>query len=105
MVAQHQNIAATEALDGSSALVMVEGNRLVIVISNEAEQGQSLLMIRQEAFFHASDRVAGAGVGMQDGVHFMRRHVHRGVDHEARRIDRIFAFGQHIAVLVDLDQR
>ena len=41
--------------------------------------------------FHASDRVAGAGVGMQDGVHFMRRHVHRGVDREARRIDRVFS--------------
>ena len=75
------------------------------MIADKAEDGQRLLVIGQQAVLHAGDRVAGASVRVQHGVHLVRGHVDGGMDREARGIDRIVGLADRVAVLVDLDQR
>ncbi len=109
VVAQDHGVVVAEVPDQLLAILGVDHHALVVVIADPGEAHRGL-GVGQQAAFHRRHRHAGPGVGVDDAVHVGLGHVDRAVDHEAGAVDAVvearpeLGLGQHVAVVVDLDQ-
>ena len=84
---QDHHIFVAEVLHQPLALVEIERDALVVVVGDAAEERHRHLVERQQPLLLRRDRHAGRRVGVHHAVRIVARHVHGGVDGEARVVD------------------
>ena len=88
------------------ALVHIERDAFVVVVAEHAVHAQGMLTQGQQAGFLGGHGNPGARVGVDHAVHLGPRLVHAAVDDEAGAVHaQPGGIVDHVAVLVDLDQR
>ena len=81
---QHQRLVA-EVGDQPVALVVIEGDPLIVVVREPRQHDQRMLAQRQQALGLGGDRDALVGVQMHDEVGILARGVDRRMDGESGR--------------------
>ena len=104
MIAQQHEVLVAEVFLQARPLVVIERDALIVVIGEVAGDELRGLIERQQAFHATRDRGAVRRMQMHHAAGILAHFMDRGMNGEAGRVDLVIAFGELVAVEVDLDE-
>ncbi|MNN10027.1 hypothetical protein D3C81_1229380 [compost metagenome] len=104
MVAQHQDRFVAQVRHQPLLLAQVQRHPFVVVIGNPAVELHGNLIDRQQPALQRRHRTPGLGVGVQHALRIFTGAMNGAVDHETRRVDRVWRWLHSVAIEVDFHQ-